>query len=175
METLGQRLARGEQAAFAELYDASADRCHHYLVTLLGSRDSADDVLQETFLRLVRNRRRLVHVGNLPGYVFVVARHEALRYAGRQARAAGKFVPNAEDLFLEAKSEEQSHRELAELMSMGLANLNTQQREIVELKIYGGLTFRELGEVIGVPLQTVATRYRAALELLRTWLTKQLS
>ena len=32
METLGQRLARGDQAAFAELYDACADRCHHYVV-----------------------------------------------------------------------------------------------------------------------------------------------
>ena len=40
METLGRRLARGDQAAFAELYDRCADRCHHYLVTRLGSRDA---------------------------------------------------------------------------------------------------------------------------------------
>ena len=40
----------------------------------------------------------------------------------------------------------------------------------MELKIYGGLTFREIGDLIGVPIATAATRYRAALERLRDWL-----
>ena len=49
MGTLQARLARGDQAAFAELYDAYADRVGHYLLVRLGSRADADDVLQETF------------------------------------------------------------------------------------------------------------------------------
>jgi RNA polymerase sigma-70 factor, ECF subfamily len=56
MDKLGERLAQGDAAAFAEFYDACADRLHHYLTVLLGSRDEADDVLQETFVRLVRSR-----------------------------------------------------------------------------------------------------------------------
>ena len=52
MATLQARLAQGDQAAFAELYDAYAARIGHYLLVRLGSRDDADDVLQETFLRL---------------------------------------------------------------------------------------------------------------------------
>ena len=78
MNELGQRLARGEPTAFAELYDHCADRCHHYLTVFLGSRDAADDVLQETFVRLVRNRGKLGGVENLPAYLFVAARNEAL-------------------------------------------------------------------------------------------------
>lgn len=90
MERLDQRLARGDRTAFAELYDACADRCHHYLVVRLGSRESADEVLQETFLRLVRNRGSLAGVENLAGYVFMVARNEALRYAARRSRVASR-------------------------------------------------------------------------------------
>ncbi len=56
MENLGARLAEGDQAAFAELYRACADRLHHYLTVRLGSRQDAEDVLQETFVRLARNR-----------------------------------------------------------------------------------------------------------------------
>jgi RNA polymerase sigma-70 factor (ECF subfamily) len=176
METLDQRLARGEQVAFAELYDACADRCHHYLVVRLGSRDAADEVLQETFLRLVRHRRHLAGVGNLSGYVFMVARNEALRYAGRRARAAARHTRlSSEDLFLEAESEDGTARELADLVRMALERLNPEQREVVELKIYGRLTFREIADVTGVPLPTAATRYRAALERLRGWLARQRS
>src|SRR5262245_58474534 len=86
MDELAERLARGEAAAFAELYDACADRLHHYLTVRLGSRDEADDVLQETFVRLVRSRRRLRRVENLTAYLFAVARNEAARHGSRKTR-----------------------------------------------------------------------------------------
>jgi RNA polymerase sigma-70 factor (ECF subfamily) len=81
----------------------------------------------------------------------------------------------AENLFLEAKSEDPAAREMAELVSTAVGALNADQREVVQLKIYGGLTFREIAEVTGVPLPTAATRYRTALELLRALLARQLS
>lgn len=79
MGDLGKRLARGEVAAFAELYDLCADRLHHYLVSQLGSRHDAEEVLQETFLRLVRGREKLAGVESIAGYSFMIARNEALR------------------------------------------------------------------------------------------------
>ena len=54
MAELADRLAGGEPAAFAELYDLCADRLHHWLLRHTGSRTDADDVVQETFLRLAR-------------------------------------------------------------------------------------------------------------------------
>ena len=86
MDQRAQRLARGESAAFAELYDACADRVHHYLVVKLGSRSDADDVLQETFVCLARTRKRLAAVENLEAYVFATARNEAIRWLQRQAQ-----------------------------------------------------------------------------------------
>ena len=56
MGDLGERLARGDRAAFTEVYEACADGLHHYLVTRLGSREDAADVLQETFSWLACER-----------------------------------------------------------------------------------------------------------------------
>jgi len=174
MDPLGKRLARGDPEAFAELYAACADQCHHYLTVLLGSRHAADDVLQETFVRLARVARNLAGVENLSAYVFTVARREAARHAGRQAREARHRVsPTAEDLFLEARYDEVAARESAEAVAAVLRRLSDEQREVVELKVYGGLTFREIAEVTGVPLPTAATRYRAALERLKEWFARQ--
>jgi RNA polymerase sigma-70 factor (ECF subfamily) len=97
MDPLALRLARGDSQAFAELYDACADRVHHYLVVRLGSRADADDVLQETFVRLARTRAKLAGVQNPIAYVFAIARNEAARMAsesrpGDRSPGAGRSV-----------------------------------------------------------------------------------
>ena len=77
-QTLAARLARGQEAAFADLYDACADRLHHYLTGRLGSADHAADVLQSTFVRVVQSRRQFARVDNPIAYVFQIARNEAI-------------------------------------------------------------------------------------------------
>lgn len=176
MDRSGERLARGDQAAFAELYDACADRLHHYLVVRLGSREDADEVLQETFVRLARMRRRLARVENLTAYVFTVAHNEAARLAGRRTRERKNRAALTSDLlFREAAGDEIRAREAAQLVAAALDRLAPEQREIVELKTYTSLTFREIARVTGLPQGTVATRYRTALGRLRGWLAREMS
>jgi RNA polymerase sigma-70 factor (ECF subfamily) len=170
MDEPTQRLARGDKTAFAELYDLVADRLHHYLVVRLGNRDDADDVLQETFLRVVRWRDRLARVENLRAFVFHIARNEALRLGGR--RKPTETASNL-DQFVESDGPDVAARETAELVATGLARLTEEQREVVVLKHYSGMTFREIGEVTDVPAATAATRYRSALDRLRLWMKRQ--
>jgi len=173
MGDLGDRLARGDRAAFAELYDACADRVHHYLVVRLGSRDDADDVLQQTFLRVARAPQNLATVDNLLGYVFTIARNEAARLLADKSRMRRASLVAA-DLFCEGTSDDHSAREAAEELTLALERLPMAEREIVELKTSGGLTLEEIADVTGTQLGTVATRYRTALARLRTWLSKEM-
>jgi RNA polymerase sigma-70 factor (ECF subfamily) len=169
MHDLAARLARGEEAAFAELYDACADRLHHYLAARLGSGDAAADVLQDVFLRAVKSRRRFRGVENPVAYLFQIARNEAARSRRRRPAA-----PLPESDSLPAAGGAVTRQEDAEIVDRALARLAVEDREIVELKVYGGLTFREIADVVGRPQATVATRYRRALESLRDGLAKQL-
>jgi RNA polymerase sigma-70 factor (ECF subfamily) len=164
---LSARLARGDQAAFAELYDACADRLHGYLAARLGSRDAASDVLQSTFLRAVQSRRRFRGVENPIAYLFQIARNEAMRAAGK--RRVTMLVLPAEELFAASNDSADD----AEAIAAALARLDADDRELIELKIYAGLTFREIAAIVDRPLATVATRYRRLLESLREWLAKQ--
>lgn len=172
MEPLGQRLTAGDPGAFAALYDQCAARCHHYLVAKLGSRDAADEVLQDVFVRLVKQRAGLARVENLTAYVFAVARNEAVRYGERRGRETRQSL-TAEDLFLEAKCDDPARRDDAESAAAALGQLADEAREVVELKIYGGLTFREIADLLAVPQGTVATRYRTALARLKDWFARQ--
>jgi RNA polymerase sigma-70 factor (ECF subfamily) len=166
MTPLAARLASGEEAAFVELYDACADRLHHYVAVRLGSRDAAADVVQSAFLNAVKSRRKFRGVENPTAYMFQIARNESIRAAKRVA--ARPLTP--QELFATATGGPNND---AEVLAMALARLDADDREIVELKIYGGLAFREIADVTGLPQGTVATRYRRALESLRGWVSKQ--
>jgi RNA polymerase sigma-70 factor, ECF subfamily len=171
MPSLADRLARGDDSAFAELYDACADRLHRYAAARLRSREAAADVVQTVFMRAVKSRRRFGGVESPAAYLFQMARNETARAAAKGQRrelpitdydpaseAAGGVAP-----------------EDAEALAAALAKLDADDREMIELKLHGGLTFAEIAVVVGRPPGTVATRYRRALESLRGWLEKEFS
>jgi RNA polymerase sigma-70 factor (ECF subfamily) len=169
MHQLAARLARGEEAAFAELYDACADRLHRYVAMRLGSPHAASDVVQDAFLRAVKSRRRFRSVENPIAYMFQIARNEAMRASKRRPAAERSLGTDEEFTGHDAVS-----RDDAEIVASALTRLMSDDREIVELKIFGGLTFAEIADVTKMPQATVATRYRRALESLRPWLARQL-
>ena len=173
MATLQARLARGDQAAFDELYYAYADRVGHYLLVRLSSRDDADDVLQETFCRLARIRHKLAKVDDLDAYILTIARNEAARLAAGNARRQQRQEPlHSEDLFC-CQSSDTDVRETAEIVATALSQLSDDLREIVELKTYAGLTFYQISQVTRLPQGTVATRYRSAVAKMQTRFVRQ--
>src|SRR5688572_19857816 len=144
------RLAHGDEDAFAELYDACADRLHHYLAVRLSCPDAAADVLQNAFLRAVRSRRRFRDVQNPIAYMFQIARNEAAR--SKRPRVVQQL--DVKDLF-EIANDAIGQRDDAEMATVALTRLEADDREVVELKVYGGLTFRDIAEVTNMPQGTI--------------------
>jgi RNA polymerase sigma-70 factor (ECF subfamily) len=170
LQGLSERLARGEESAFAELYDACADRLFAFAMSRSGSHELAADVVQSTFLRLVKSRRRLRKVESPVAYLFQIARNELARQASRGANRNSQPLESADSV---ADFRWRDGVDDADTASAVLDRLDSVAREIVELKIYGGLTFEEIAATTGQPMGTVATRYRRALESVRDWLEKQ--
>ncbi len=176
MRQLADRLARGEEAAFEELYDLCADRLLRYLTLRLGCPERAADLLQTTLLQAVKSRRRFAKVDNPVAYLFQIARNEAIRQIRKQSRRGSTTSitgPITADLLWQWVDDPACQREDAEVVAMALARLSAEDRELVEMKIYAELTFRQIAEITGRPQASVATRYRRALESLRPWVTKQ--
>jgi RNA polymerase sigma-70 factor (ECF subfamily) len=167
LHNLAARLARGEDSAFTELYDSCGDRLYRYLAVRLGSQEAAADIVQQAFLRAVKGRRRFRRVENPVAYMFQIARNEAARAAKRNIaqRLSTDELLSANDGIYQLDD--------AEAVAAALGRLVAEDRELVEMRIYGGLKFREIADVTGLPQGTVATRYRRAIDSLRGWLTQQ--
>jgi RNA polymerase sigma-70 factor, ECF subfamily len=158
----------------ARLYDRYGNSMYRYLAAKLGSISDAEDVLQEVFCRLVRYRTRLKLIRKPRVFVFRVARNEANRFLRARIQNSGalqsmKISPHA---FLSAYAGPNSPTE--SLVAEALAEIPGDQREAVVLKVFEGLTFREIAAVCGEPVPTVASRYRYGLEKLRGLLERKL-
>jgi len=169
-QSLALRLARGDEPAFAELYDACVASLYRYLTARLGPGDCAADVLQTAFVRAVQNRRRFADVRNPVAYMFQIARNEAARARAQAKRQQADWLTTET---IEQTAEDRTPLDDIELAATALAKLDPEQRELIELKIYAGLTYQDIAQIIGQPAATLATRYRRALESLRPWLERQ--
>jgi RNA polymerase sigma-70 factor (ECF subfamily) len=138
---LSEALAAGDREAFAALYDRLGHRLFATARTMLDSTPEAEDVVHDLFVELVRIRQRLAAVADL---------EDRLAAGGFQAPPAAP--PD-------------------DALAAAVAALPAAQREVVALKIDGGLTFAEIATVIGTSANTAASRYRYALEKLRACLT----
>jgi RNA polymerase sigma-70 factor, ECF subfamily len=117
--------------------------------------------VQEVFVGLARARPALADVLNLRAYLFAALRNAAAKAAARSA--AERRQPLPADLAAPVTSEVDSPARLGRALSA----LPAEQRELIALKIDGGLTFREIAAALGISANTAASRYRYALAKLR--------
>jgi RNA polymerase sigma-70 factor (ECF subfamily) len=140
---------------------------YRYLTVKLGSPHDAEDVLQEVFCRLVKYSFRLRFVQDLRAFAFRIARNEASRFLQRKihgeqaARSAAGLVESLRRSYCgpDGLSEQ--------AVAATLTRIPEEQREVIILKVFEGLSFREIAAVIGQSINTVASRYRYGIEKIR--------
>jgi RNA polymerase sigma-70 factor (ECF subfamily) len=178
LDELLDRARRREAAALEELVERYSPRVYALLLRLTGSRDVADDFLQETFLRVVRTIEAYEHVGRFEAWLFRIAANLARDYA-RQRRRVGpvaSLTPTETDSapavaidpeVPAAACERMESQERSAQLASALARLPEADREILLLRHYSELSFREIAELLGVPLGTALARAHRALQKLR--------
>jgi RNA polymerase sigma-70 factor (ECF subfamily) len=166
-------LARNDPAAVELMWDRYASDLFAYLLAVLCSRHDAEDVLQTVFVKIAQKRHRLAKARNLDGYVYRIARNEAISFIGRRKRQ--RKVEALDESWLIVPEGHQEFNDLAEELQAVLARLPQQQREVIVMKIYRQKTFLEISRLLGLSHNTVASRYRYGMEKLRILLGDILS
>lgn len=135
-----------------------------YARTLTNHAQDAEDALQEALSRVLG--RPLDGIANLRAYLYKAVRGSALN--GLRARARrDRREQGAAAGPLCVFQEPASRREEVEALNRALSLLPAEQREVVVLKVWGGLSFAQIADVTGVQRDTAASRYRYALVSLK--------
>ena len=135
-----------------------------YARSLTGRRDVAEDIVQESFLRFIQSGSPT----SPKGFLYGIVRNLALE-SSRQAALHRRHEP--EVARARAAKGFDAERALLDAALAEREELPPDQREVVVLKVLGGLTFDEIGGLLQAPAATAASRYRYALEKLAMRLT----
>jgi RNA polymerase sigma-70 factor (ECF subfamily) len=154
------------------LYDELHDSVWRYLLCLGAPRETAEDTIQETFLRLCTHLRRGGATDNLRAWVFRVAHNHALneRRNNRYLVLAGPVDDEAgADIAKDAGASPETlllEREQIAHVQRALRTLSPGELRCIHLRMEG-LRYREIGEVLGVTISTVSEHLRRAVTKLR--------
>ena len=169
----------GDQEAFERLFSLYRGPIYAYLARTTGDRHLAEDLLQDVFLRLIQNIERYSESGRFEAWLFRIAANRVRDWARRRATservgAAGHSDqeesrgPKVVDRPVEAPPEVGLVRsEEAKLLEAAMETLEPQERQVLMLRHYGDLSFREIADIMGRPLGTVLARSHRALLKLR--------
>src|SRR5262245_60631512 len=165
------RMQRRDPHALAELYDRYGRVTYSLILRVVRDSGIAEDLVQETFLR-VWNR---VHgfdaqKGSIGPWLLAVARNRAIDYlrsAGGRERNAVEFEESGHPALYCDMEKDLSSADKARKVKSAMDKLSPNQRQVIELAYFEGLSQTEMAERMGQPLGTVKTWVRAALKNLR--------
>lgn len=171
---LVRRVRAGETAAFGELVSIYMQRCYYVALGMVGSPQDAEDLSQEAFVRAFRARDRLDPDRPFYPWLYQIlrrlcfnftrdtsARRRKLEYAGGWLVAEAKSRAAADD-----PERVRATDALRERLEREIAELSPTQREVFVLKEFQGLKYREIAELLDVPIGTVMSRLYAARQRL---------
>ncbi len=174
-ETLMQRVARNDTAAFDALFLRHRRAVFSFTLRMVGDGPAAEDLTQECFLRVWRSRERYQPTAAFRTWLFTIARRLALDELKRRethplvlATDTAQNEDTTGTFELAASAEEANPQEiviaseLARLLDRTLRALPAEYREAAILRDVEGLTYDEIADVLGCPLGTVKSRLNAA-------------
>lgn len=172
-EALVAAIVRGDEAALGALYDRYATSIYSLALRITGDRLTAQEIVQDTFLRLWKHAKTFDRErGAFGAWFFAIARRrslDVLRGRQRQAKIAdGTFISDGGTLPEPSQADTSEQIVLAHVVTQAVATLPRAQRQAIELAYFGGLTQQQIATRTGEPLGTVKSRMRTAMETLRT-------
>src|SRR2546423_12940030 len=169
--TLMRAFAGGERSAAERLYELYSSRIYGLGIVMLGNEAAAQDLVQDTFVKLWRNAERYDTArGRLETWVLLVARSlaiDSLRRRVLESRSLEALGPPVEADPHPGPDELAATGDMAARARHAMGSLSDEQRAAPELAYFGGKTSAEVAELEGIPVGTAKTRIRTALMRLR--------
>lgn len=172
-KALLSRIAAGEPGALQELYQRYAKQMYTYSFRLVNDPQIAEDVLQESLLAVWQSAHKYRHQGRVIAWLLAIVHNKSMRtFRRKPALNMESFEHQLPDPAPRLE-ERASQHDRKTLLRDGLNQLSVEQRTVLELVFYQGLSLQETAQVLGCPLGTVKSRLSYAKENLKGVLNRE--
>jgi RNA polymerase sigma-70 factor (family 1) len=166
------KVRQGNVPAFSFLFNKYYQSLYQFAGRFVKDAQSAEDLVQDVFVRLWTNRKELQITSSLKSYLHVSVKNQALNYIRREKKLQFsedytddriQFVTTPEDQVIE--------KEMITTVHEAIEKLPKQCRVIYLMKRYDGLNYQEIAGILNISVNTVKTQLKRALKTLLTRLT----
>lgn len=164
-----EQCRQGNPAALGRLVDLYSARLYGYFYRLTGNRDTSEELLSELYIRLVEKINSF-EGGSFEKWLFTIASNlfrDRLRKQYRQKRLLEEKARLMEE---ESAPEKDVDGELSDRLQQGLKNLDPETAELIMMRFYGDLSFKELSEMRSEPIGTTLSKVPRGLKKLKEWM-----
>ena len=168
-----EAMREGDEFAFVSLYNRYKEQVYGFCLKMLLNEERAADVMQDTFLRVYENRERLLNAGSFRSWLFTIARNQCLNVIRREKRQVSLEPKMHEEASLKASQKPSAPLEKSEqvaLVNQCLAQLKPDYREVIILREYQNLSYKEIAAVTRSTLSAVKSRLFKARRKLATFI-----
>lgn len=179
-EDLMVQYQQGEVRAFEVLLTRHKKPVFNFILRYVGDRETAEDLLQETFMRVIKGADAYKRQAKFTTWLYTIARNlcvdqtrrrkhrrhaslDAPMSASEESGTLLDVIPGSEM----ASDRKSVNKELHETMQRAIGSLSEEQREVFLMREFLDMPFKQIADVVGVPENTVKSRMRYALEKLR--------
>jgi RNA polymerase sigma-70 factor (ECF subfamily) len=161
-EELMTQFKAGDEQAFVELYNRYKRRVYAYCARMINSKERADDLFQEVFVRVARKRHRF-EAGSFSAWLFAIARNLCLN--ALRDTVVHVDIEDVQDS-LQTSADEAEYDQSLEILKDAIDQLPADLREPLVLRVYSGLSYQEIADMTETKLATVKVRiFRAKQRL----------
>lgn len=170
-EALAKKVQGGDRDAFADLVERYEAKMLRYGHRFLSSRDDIDDIVQDVFIKTYQNMQSFDTAQRFSPWIYRIAHNEFVSELRKSSRRP--YVPFDFDalvshtVYEDPVEEERERAEMLQMIEAGLEKISASYKEVLILHYLEGLGYKEIADIIQVPIGTVGVRLKRAKESLR--------
>ncbi|HUW20610.1 MAG TPA: sigma-70 family RNA polymerase sigma factor [Sedimentisphaerales bacterium] len=171
------RFKRGDRGALERIYEKYKNDLLKLAVVLVNDANSAEDVVQDVFVKFAQSAGRIGVSGNLKRYLATCVANKVRNQRRDRQRHETHGMDDADSVVWDADGPERWAilSEQLRLLSNALAQIPYEQREVVSLYMQGNMTFRQIARIQNASVNTIQGRYRYGLNKLRSLLNSEVT
>ncbi|MFA7227435.1 MAG: sigma-70 family RNA polymerase sigma factor [Melioribacteraceae bacterium] len=173
-QNLIERCRNGDSSAFGLLIQPYRRQLFSYLFRLSGDRIQCEDLFQETLIKTWRGIKKYSERQKFSSWLFTIAHNTAID--NLRSRRKDEFISPADTEELKSGSDPHSdlvNSETKKMIETAMGKLSEKQKEVLLLRLYGDLSFKEISGLTGEPINTVLSHMHYAVKKLKKFIGKR--
>lgn len=172
LKELQERIARGDEAAFTQLYLHFGKKLMQFAISLVRAREIAEELVEDVFVRLWANRQSITGVDNITVYLYVAVKNKSLNALSLKARelvaAPFDYLDTVVDEFAADPYDLMITAEMMRRMRLAIESLPPRCKMIFKLIREDGLRYKEVAEILNISVNTIDVQMAIAVKKICT-------